>query len=579
MKSKLRYSCVMVAALGVASSMMAQAEQDTTITRELLIEKQYNPIVRDADKITRMPNVEEPSVARSTVEFAQPVMMSTTKRELTDLSVGDVNTYYRFSDRRGYLGFGGGSYLNLQGDLGYRFVDNDATIFGAEVNHASTNGKVKYKEDEFGRTELATSETFAKIYYKQLLRRITLESDLAYNYSSFKYHGTTSLYDQLLPLDGLTDAFDRRERSYLDYRLAMHSNGDRTWNYKGIFDVTAMWDDYANIKEQNFDARFGLSKEFRGDWSMHADLGLSLLMYGGDLAKANNTMYDNLKNTGLLSINPYFSYDNDEVFSARLGVNMGISTNVSPKFGISPDVSMQWTMAPYWLLYGNITGGLKQYSLANISRQYRFNNVAYQLKNAYEVANMNVGIRTNVAPGFSLDVFGGFSHTSNDMFMETDFVKVSDGKSLNTLKAVTYDATKFNIGMKLDYKYGDMFAIDFMAKYNGYNLEDDAVASYCPKFEMDTRIMYKPHNKWRLALAYEGDMGRKAVINTSDNLLGSIVRDADDIHNVNFELDWLMSRSFTVYLHLNNVLSRQQETYYGMPEQRFAFVLGGSLLF
>ena len=579
MNSKLRYSCVMMAAFGAASSMMAQAEQDTTITRELLIEKQYNPIVRDADKITRMPKVEEPTVARSTVEFAQPVMTATSRREVTDLSVGDVNTYYRFSDKRGYLGFGGGSYLNLQGDIGYRFVDNEATIFGAELNHISTNGKVKYKEDKFGKTELAASETFVKAYYKQLLRRITLESDLAYAYSSYKYHGTTTLYDQLLPNDGLMDAYDRRERSYLDYRLAMHSNGDRSWNYKGIFDVTAMWDDYANIKEQNFDTKFGLSKEFRGDWNMHADLGLSLLMYGGEIGKANNTRYDNLKNSGLLSINPYFSYENEGEFSARLGVNMGISTNVSPKFGISPDVSMQWTMAPYWLLYGNLTGGLKQYSLANISRQYRYNNVAYQLKNAYEVVNMNVGIRTDVAPGFSFDVFGGFSHTANDLFMESDFIKVSEGKSLNTLKAVTYDATKYNIGMKLDYKYGDMFAIDFMAKYNGYNLEDDAIASYCPNFEMDSRIMYKPHNKWRLGLTYEGDMGRKAVINSSNSFGSPIVKDADDIHMVNLELDWLMSHSFTVYLHLNNVLSRQQETYYGMPEQRFAFVLGGSLLF
>ncbi len=569
----------MLAALCAGSTVLAQAEQDTTINRELLIEKQYNPIVRDADKITRMPKVEEPSVARSTVEFAQPVMTASAKRELTDLSVGDVNTKYKFSDKRGYLGFGGGSYLNLQGDLGYRFLDNNTTILGAEVNHASTNGKVSYKEDKFGKTELACSETFAKVYYKQLLRRITLESDMAYTYSSYRYHGTTTLYNELIPVDGLMDAFDRRERSYLDYRLAMHSNGSRTWNYKGTFDVTAMWDDYANIKEQNFDTRFGLSKEFRGNWNMHADFGLSMMFYGGDTKKANKTTYDNLRNSALLSINPYLSYENDEVFSARVGVNMGISTDVRPKLGISPDVSMQWTMAPYWLLYGDVTGGLKQYSLANISRQYRYNNVAYQLKNAYEVANMNVGIRTDIVPGFSMDVFGGFSFTTNDMFMQSDFVKLSNGKSLNTLKAVTYNATRYNLGTKLGYKYGDTFAIDFMAKYMGYNLEDDAVASYCPNFEMDSRIMYKPHRKWRLGLTYEGEMGRKAVINTNSSLTSSIVRDADDIHLVNFELDWLMSNSFTVYMHLNNVLSRQQEVYYGMPEQRFAFVLGGSLLF
>ncbi len=558
--------------------MMAQTEQDTTITRELLIERQYNPIVRDADKIIRMPRVEEPSVARSTVDFAQPEMMTTAKRELTDLSVGDVNTYYGFSDKKGYLGFGGGSYLNLHGDLGYRFVDNNSTIFGAEVNHRSTNGKVKYKEKDFGKADLSSYETFAKIYYKQLLRRITLESDVAYNFSSFKYHGTTTLYDQALPEGGLMDAHDKHKRNYFDYRLAMHSNGARTWNYKGILDVTAMWDDYANIKEQNYDTKFGISKDFRGNWSMHGDLGLSLMFYGGDTKKANTTTYDNLRNTGLLSINPYLSYENGEGLSARLGVNMGISTDVGPKLGIAPDVSMQWAVSRYWMIYGNATGGLKQYSLANISRQYRYNNLAYQLRNANELIDMNIGVRTNIVAGFGMDVFVGFSRTKNDLFMESDFIKQSNGKSLNTLKAVTYDATRSSFGTKLDYKYGDMFAIDFMAKYNGYSLEDNAVASYCPNFELDSRIMYKPHHKWRLGLSYEGDMGRKAVINAT-GLTSPIVRDADDIHMVNLELDWLMSSSFTVYMHLNNVLARQQEVYYGMPEQRFAFVLGGSLLF
>ncbi len=569
----------MLAALCAGSRVSAQAEQDTTITRELLIEKQYNPIVRDADKITRMPKVEEPSVSRSTVEFAQPVMMSTAKRELSDLSVGDVNTSYNFSDKRGYLGFGGGSYLNLQGDLGYRFIDNNATIFGAEVNHVSTNGKVRYKDDRFGKAELGCGETFAKLYYKQLLNRITLETDIAYTYNSYKYYGTTTLYDGLMPEDGLMDAFDRRRRSYLDYRLAMHSNGSRTWNYKGIFDVTAMWDDYAKIKEQNFDTKFGLSKEFGDNWNMHGDVGLSLMFYGGDIKTANKTNYDNLRNSGLLSINPYLSYENEGVLSARIGATMGISTDVRPKLGISPDVSMQWTMAPYWLLYGGVTGGLKQYSLADISRQYRYNNVAYQLKNAYEVANMNVGVRTDIVSGLGIDVFGGFSFTTNDLFMESDFVKLSNGKSLNTLKAVTHNAAKYNLGMKADYKYGDVFAIDFMAKYIGYNLKDDAVASYCPNFEMNSRVMYKPHHKWRLGLTYEGELGRKAVINSTTNLTSPIVIDADDIHLVNFELNWLMSSSFTVYMNLNNVLSRQQEVYYGMPEQRFAFVLGGSLLF
>ncbi|KAA6320575.1 hypothetical protein EZS27_029667, partial [termite gut metagenome] len=43
--------------------------QDTTINRVVVVEQQYNPEIRDAQKINVLPQVHEPTVAHNTVEY------------------------------------------------------------------------------------------------------------------------------------------------------------------------------------------------------------------------------------------------------------------------------------------------------------------------------------------------------------------------------------------------------------------------------------------------------------------------------------------------------------------------------
>ena len=59
-------------AMSMPSCLQAQTTQpkDTTMTRTVVVEQEYNPDIMDASKVNVLPKVEEPTVSKKEVEYA-----------------------------------------------------------------------------------------------------------------------------------------------------------------------------------------------------------------------------------------------------------------------------------------------------------------------------------------------------------------------------------------------------------------------------------------------------------------------------------------------------------------------------
>jgi len=44
--------------------------QDEKLTREMTLEREYDPTVQDANKVNRLPELKEPEVTRRTIEYS-----------------------------------------------------------------------------------------------------------------------------------------------------------------------------------------------------------------------------------------------------------------------------------------------------------------------------------------------------------------------------------------------------------------------------------------------------------------------------------------------------------------------------
>ena len=88
---------ISVLSLCVCSGSVNAQDTDSTFVREMLIEKEYTPVVKDADKIVRMPAVEAPQAHKTRIVYSDPKFKYVPDSGLENLSAGDVGTEYEFN--------------------------------------------------------------------------------------------------------------------------------------------------------------------------------------------------------------------------------------------------------------------------------------------------------------------------------------------------------------------------------------------------------------------------------------------------------------------------------------------------
>ena len=75
-------------------------------------------------------------------------------------------TDIQYNKRRGYFNFGGGTYLNLNGDLGYHILSTDKDKLNIWFSHRSTNGKVKYIDTDFDKVKAKLNDNLGGLNFK-----------------------------------------------------------------------------------------------------------------------------------------------------------------------------------------------------------------------------------------------------------------------------------------------------------------------------------------------------------------------------------------------------------------------------
>ena len=148
-----RYIYLAVVALtNMAFATAQQAAKDSTLNREMLIEKEFIPILKDANKISKLPEVEQITVSKAPAIYSIATFTAVPEPEISPLSVGDINNAYPFSNKRGYANLSLGNYRSATFDVGYRILDTKTNILGVYYNLNVSRAKLHYLDEE-GKTK------------------------------------------------------------------------------------------------------------------------------------------------------------------------------------------------------------------------------------------------------------------------------------------------------------------------------------------------------------------------------------------------------------------------------------------
>lgn len=616
----MKRNSVTLYALGVlvASTTAVNAQEsvkDSTMNRELLLEKEYNPIVRDADKINKLPAVEAPQSNKTKIVYSDLSVTTTPVAEIRPLSSGDVQTGYEYSKKRGYFNIGYGNYNNLNGDLGFRFIDKEKNVFGIEYTHRSSNGEVSVPDMSDVSTKLKLNDNFANLYYRHFGEKVNLASNVYYDNRNYNYYGY--LFPET-PAGGLIqDEAPKQTLQQFGMSVALESAQVSEWEYKGKAGFYTFHEEYNDLRETSFDLGFGLGKTF-DNWKL--DFGLNMNAY---LYNTANEYYGSWENNGVLKLKPAFKYDNEEGLKATLGLNADVAFGRSPKFGVAPEVRLDWEFAQGFFLYSDITGGLDPYAMAKTMQENRYYMSANQLDNKYTVADLSLGLRSNKVGGFWFDIYTGWGYVKNDAEFYTEIrneyfpVSGTDEsqtasetrlQGLNTLDAQVVDLFRWRVGARMSYSTGSVFTASLKIQKNGWtrhsnedligdNVENagdaqsewgDKDFSYKPGFEVQVAATIRPVKKLVLDVNYNLYADRKATIAMMESVWENGTHTSSarmfhqkmkNINDLNLKATWLFNDTFSIFAAANNLTFQKYDIYYGMPAQRFNFQAGGSIRF
>ena len=476
----MKGNTVTLYALGalMVSSTAAMAQEtaaDSVMNRVLLLEKEYNPTVRDADKINKLPAVEAPKTNKTEIVYSDLSVSATPVAEINPLASGDVQNGYVFSRKRGYLNLGYGNYNNLKGDLGFRFVDTDRNIFGIEYAHASTSGQIKVPATD-AKTKLNMNDNYANLYYRYL------GSNLTFNTNLFLDNRHNNFYGYCFP-EELNEfvTLQKKPKQTLQrfgLNLGMESKTDAEWQFKGAFGMSSLKEKYNGLRETKLNVLFGLSTVLSDSyWRFATDLSVDAYLHD-----APENLPD-WSNTGVFRIAPAFRYDNEDGLKATLGINADIAFGKGPHFGIAPQIALDWEFSEGYFLYADMKGGVTPFSLNELTRDNRFFVPYNQYKNRYTPADFTLGLRSNKVGGFWFDLYAGGAYTKHEAIFYNRINRVvvseydeesnqrNDLYATNYMDAYTDNVFAWKIGGRIKYSAGKVFNESLQLQKNGWNMK------------------------------------------------------------------------------------------------------------
>lgn len=596
---KTIYKSIFVIGLGIVS-LTAAAQKDSTLIRQVLLEREYNPTLQDASKINTMPSIYSPAMKTRDVNYISSTPRITlSNSQLGTAESGDIKTNVDFSKKRGYLNLGAGTHSNLDGALGYRIVNAERDRLDIFATHSSTSGNVDYIDGSkylFDEVKAKYSASKVNLKYQHTFDPSILSIGASYYNTSYNYYGNSFApngYDEALP-------FDFTSRQNVDVfgigaGLKSSANNGGELKYEG------------NISYQNFKSKYGVLPLDKGPKGGQIDVDVNFFSeFGSDKAIgirgalmnqsfSSPIEYEENAYHGLTTITgtPYFKIEGGS-WNVNLGVNLSAAFDVKTKFLFSPNIKAEARVYDVNVFYGEVTGGINNNTYLDILRENRYVNLFSRVAYSKTLFDAKVGFKSGVVSGFEFDIFAGYKKTDNDhLFLATNsfptaeasldpsvlawgnvgtpfYAKIGTGHVGGLLKTNLIPLTDLSARITA-YFYDVKYAAEYVDMSGDHLLEKKAWGR--PTFTAELNADVKPMENLTLSVGYLYGGGRKTFrFDGTIDYVASIKM--KDINELNFKGEYKITDWVSVNARLNNVLNQKYELQYGYPLQGFN-VLGG----
>lgn len=556
----------------------AQTDNKNTLQRAVTIEKEFTPIVQDASKINVIPEMEVSASARPDIRYTEWKNARNETPTLDLLPAGDGGV--EAPDRqRGYAQIEIGNYLNINANAGIRIVDRQRDQLLFWYSHNSTNGTLAYLTDN-DKTHQRRNDNKLNLAYTHTFDRAIWNTTAYYRYNGFNYYGMPLYNIDKNRLAGLSTTTDQQTVQHYGFDTRIASKPNKEFNYT------------AEISYRGYNSDLGLFYGQRGVLENHlstrldgsAPLGDNYLI--GVAVGMDNLIYNRCDrdNYTVLRANPYFGIEK-EALKFRAGAVVDLSIHDNTIFRIAPDVQLEWEFEKLWFLYTSLTGGKSLNTWEKMSAITAYVDPSRKMSNTYTPADFTVGLRTATFKQLHFTLYGGIKYSIDALFdYRWQYIEATGTGGRLTRPVVSFyatDAYAWKAGFEIQYNPRDFFKAHLAWEHNEWHQQGSKarIRSSQPRNEWKAGVTVVPIRPLDISadLYFADGLGYRNLTEgmvdypSSGNLPNIVTLNLGAIYRLNKHIHF--SAQF------NNLLSKRTDLFYGMPAQRFHFLVGAGVVF
>lgn len=556
----------------------AQTDNKNTLQRAVTIEKEFTPIVQDASKINVIPEMEVSASARPDIRYTEWKNARNETPTLDLLPAGDGGV--EAPDRqRGYAQIEMGNYLNINANAGIRIVDRQRDQLLFWYSHNSTNGTLAYLTDN-NKTHQRCNDNKLNLAYTHTFDRASWNTTAYYRYNGFNYYGMPLYNIDKNRLAGLSTTTDQQTVQHYGFDTRIASKPNKEFNYT------------AEISYRGYNSDLGLFYGQRGVLENHlstrldgsAPLGDNYLI--GVAVGMDNLIYNRCdrENYTVLRANPYFGIEK-EALKFRAGAIVDLSIHDNTIFRIAPDVRLEWEFEKLWFLYTSLTGGKSLNTWEKMSAITAYVDPSRKMSNTYTPADFTVGLRTATFKQLHFTLYGGIKYSIDALFdYRWQYIEATGTGGRLTRPVVSFyatDAYAWKAGFEIQYNPRDFFKAHLAWEHNEWHQQGSKarIRSSQPRNEWKAGVTVVPIRPLDISadLYFADGLGYRNLTEgmvdypSSGNLPNIVTLNLGAIYRLNKHIHFSAQ--------LNNLLSKRTDLFYGMPAQRFHFLVGAGVVF
>lgn len=594
-----RLSSFIIAAAIAALPAAAQVEKEITVEREIV------PTIREASRLTFTPTYQLPAVAKPTLTYSERTQTARIPALFSLLEPAAIADSIPASLRRGYISAGYFPLTNAGLSAGYRVIDAPRTRLDAWLQYDGRNYDIPAADLAI----LPNGETASRLVRNQDLQlglriaqlcgrsgHLDFGADYALSHFNNPFHSliagaTESQSANRVNVDGL-------------YTGKTNDLGFSLGAAYGYFGFARGIDRYAGlrpVREHSGAIKAALFAETSTTTSYRLDIDASILSRGkaGEYEQLDGAMYPqykyltarNGKTSGLVTLTPSYTIDRTK-FHFTIGARVDLAFNDGKFFHIAPDVKATWTPSPFFALYGRAGGGEHRNTMASLFAIDRYISPVFFYDNSHIPVEAEAGFRVGPFRGASLGVSAAYA-VANDWLMPYDAAE-------GAVAFCPTDVRGWKFTAKAEYSWRGIAAVAVEGTLNPVS-DTDITDVYYTNFDharyvLDASLTVRPLRQLEVTAGYnlrasrsmryssqgvaspylDGDYGYGSI---QTPFGGDVITKIGNLANLRLGASWTFTPTLSAFVRLDNILNRHTPSFSLIASQGFSGLFGVTFKF